>query len=350
MADILVILSVLFFAAGFLFLFAFLVAKILNVQREKREADILEKLRQWASAGGRHGETSFVALGKNHLPLALRALQDIAAAHPERHPRGEVLFHRLDGWARIRALAQDPREGKRREGAILLGLAPSFLRAPPSLFPALLADPATEVRKAALLSLLARKEQEGAQVAFAALWHYRDGELYRYGREALRLAGTRATGLLLQALSAKEPEVRWLAIEALGDTAHAGVLPHLLALALFSADEEARIRATRSLRRYPSPQAEEALLRLARESRWEIRAQAARSLGLLGNSRREILLTLAQLARDDAYWVRNNAVSALESLGPAGKGILESLLDDPDPFTRQRVAEVFALAPGWKPA
>lgn len=345
--DLVAALTGFFFLAAFLLLGLFLGAKILAVYRERQEGALLRHLRSLALIPSRKAERSFLALAQLRLPLALRALQAAAEDDPS---RAAYLFHRLGGWPRIQELARHPREGRRREAAFLLGLVPSSIPAPKGLFPSLLSDPSPAVRQAALLSLLARREEDGAEVAFAALWHYRDVALYRYTREALRLAGERAEVLLLRALSAKEPEIRWLAIEALGDRAHRGALPHLLAMASYSKDEEARIRATRSLRRYPSRETEAVLLALAWDGRWEIRAQAARSLGFMLEPSEAVLGTLAHLARDTAYWVRNNAVSALEALGPEGRKTLELLLDDPDPFTRQRVAEVFALAAGWRPA
>jgi len=66
---------------------------------------------------------------------------------------------------------------------------------------------------------------------------------------------------------------------------------------------------------------------LLEDPKWEVRAQAAKGLGLIGNS--EVVPKLRQAARDEQFWVRENARWALTELG-GGAGEIQSEPGDGD--------------------
>jgi HEAT repeat protein len=101
---------------------------------------------------------------------------------------------------------------------------------------------------------------------------------------------------------------------------------------------EVRASAARALGRRARPGVENTLRRLLKDPVWFVQVQAARALGRLDRiaSAREI----ASLLASTEWWVRQAAKDALVELGPRVSNDLVSLLDHPDPFARNSLAEV----------
>jgi HEAT repeat protein len=101
---------------------------------------------------------------------------------------------------------------------------------------------------------------------------------------------------------------------------------------------EVRASAARALGRRSRPGVESVLGRLLEDPVWFVQVQAARALGRLDSvgSARQI----ASLLASTEWWVRRAAKDALVALGPRIGGDLVSLLDHPDPFARNSLAEV----------
>jgi HEAT repeat protein len=76
----------------------------------------------------------------------------------------------------------------------------------------------------------------------------------------------------------------------------------------------------RALGGYPHGESQAALVALATDPAWQVRAQAMRSLGRLAD--RASLTLLGAAVEDPEWWVRLRAALALTRLGPAGLDVL----------------------------
>ncbi len=83
-----------------------------------------------------------------------------------------------------------------------------------------------------------------------------------------------------------------------------------------SSSREVRIAAARALRGFPHPGSAAALRRLLLDDEWEVRTQAAASLGAIGAN--EAVDDLCQALCDRVWWVRLRAAIALRLIGPRG--------------------------------
>ncbi|MEO6593375.1 MAG: HEAT repeat domain-containing protein [Planctomycetota bacterium] len=94
------------------------------------------------------------------------------------------------------------------------------------------------------------------------------------------------------------------------------------------------------------PAAVPALQELARDGEAKHRRAAARALGAIGGEGSE-LATLRELAGDEDYTVRADAMRSLGGGGSAAQQLLVSRLrDDPDPFVRRVAAQTLGQHPG----
>lgn len=143
-------------------------------------------------------------------------------------------------------------------------------------------------------------------------------------REALRWASPTGTPRMLSLLGLVHVEESWLLLEPL-------LAPHqppnLLAAAL---------RATHE------PRARASVLLLASHADWVVRAQAASTLGRIGQPGDEKLLE--DMLGDPAWWVRYRAACALRSLPFVTHAALEALMNDEnsDPFARDILRQALA--------
>nr|PZN37641.1 MAG: hypothetical protein DIU70_12245 [Bacillota bacterium] len=277
--------------------------------------------------------------------LALRLREGDAAARE--------LFDALGGMERIRTLAASSRPDRRIRAAELLAHLPVCAESSRILCQ-LVADQRPLVREAAVRAVAFRGDAAAAAAMLRAIEQYQDLSLYLLARRALRACGQAVAGALIAGLGSPLPEVRWLCLEALGDLGAPETLPFLLELSTPERDVETLARAARALRRFRGPEVVARLLALATHPGWEVRAQAARSLGWVAGGwentgpeqesatdsiREAVVERLQQLACDPEYWVRNNAVIALAALRLRGKEALQALARGPDRYAADRARE-----------
>jgi HEAT repeat protein len=79
------------------------------------------------------------------------------------------------------------------------------------------------------------------------------------------------------------------------------------------------------------------LIEALEDPAWEVRAQAVKALGKIGDERDAAELVRA--LRDREWWVRNNAAAALRDMGEAGEAPLTGALWDEDRFARETAAQ-----------
>jgi HEAT repeat protein len=204
----------------------------------------------------------------------------------------------------------------------------------------LMADPDPDVRAAACQALAWCGTEEGAQALLDALRK----NLVEPERVVERLTAEWAVRPLLRALA--DPDFSasraWIA-EALGLTQDPRAEAPLVRL-LGGGGEEERIRACRALWRLARVSSSAALVAALSDRSAAVRAQAARSLGALGEPRG--IQALVPLLGDRSWWVRARAAEALRALGEPGVEALRwCARAHPDPFARERAAEMLALEP-----
>ncbi len=143
-------------------------------------------------------------------------------------------------------------------------------------------------------------------------------------REALRWASPTGTPRILSLLGLVHVEESWLLLEPLLAPHQS---PNLLAAAL---------RATHE------PRARASVLLLAAHADWVVRAQAASTLGRIGQPGDEKLLK--EMLGDPAWWVRYRAACALRSLPFVTPASLEALMNDEksDHFARDILRQALA--------
>lgn len=119
-----------------------------------------------------------------------------------------------------------------------------------------------------------------------------------------------------------------------------GFLDHVLPHAE-SPDLEVRIAVVRTLGEFPHPHSEAALLNLLTDSAWQVRAQAAASLGSTGAV--GAASALREALTDRSWWVRLRAALSLRRLGPIGAEILLAVSPDEDKYAHEMARYVLGL-------
>jgi HEAT repeat protein len=122
-------------------------------------------------------------------------------------------------------------------------------------------------------------------------------------------------------------------------------VPHLHERVLSHASSESlevRIAATRALRSFPHPSTSQVLLELLGDWRWEVRTQAAISLGAIGAV--EACDALGNALQDLNWWVRLRSALALRVLGPKGQEVLEATDAEKDRYAYEMARYVLGLA------
>ena len=104
---------------------------------------------------------------------------------------------------------------------------------------------------------------------------------------------------------------------------------------------EIRVAVARALSGYPHPRTEAALGALLQDGEWQVRTQAASSLGVIRAVNAQGVLHAA--LRDGNWWVRLRAGIALRQLGPSGTAVLRDLLDGTDRFAGEMARYVLGL-------
>ncbi len=135
----------------------------------------------------------------------------------------------------------------------------------------------------------------------------------------------------------ESPAVRRMVLEAAAQSDPTAAARWLPAAAL-DEDKEVRIGACIAAGRLRSKSAKEILIRLMVAPEWEVRAQAARSLGYLASA--DTAGILIQGMRDRSFWVRRNSSLALATMGDLGRASLQdAALTDEDRFARDAARE-----------
>lgn len=203
----------------------------------------------------------------------------------------------------------------------------------------LLRDPDVDVRYAALGGLTLLATHDAARVLVRAL---PAGRLSA-DRIVERVGAGWGVPALLDAL--EDPSfaaVRGHLAEALGLARDARGREPLEELLQKGSDDE-RTRACRALGRFGGGDAEAShdLLMALADPFWPVRAQAAKSLGEIGDS--GVAPFIERGLVDPAWWVRANCATALRGLGEPGLEALRRALHHPDRFASDRAAEALSL-------
>lgn len=109
-------------------------------------------------------------------------------------------------------------------------------------------------------------------------------------------------------------------------------------------ETEVRIEAIRALRPFRDEAAVRSVEAALSDEAWEVRTQAASSLGAMGGGER-IREALRSALTDSSWWVRLRAAIALRKLGEFGVHVLESIEPDEDPFAYDMANYVLSLTP-----
>nr|MBA2793269.1 HEAT repeat domain-containing protein [Thermoleophilaceae bacterium] len=112
---------------------------------------------------------------------------------------------------------------------------------------------------------------------------------------------------------------------------------------LAQGSDDERTRACRALGRLGRGDAEAShdLLTALADPFWPVRAQAAKSLGEIGDPGAATFIERGLV--DPAWWVRANCATALRALGEPGLEALRRALHHPDRFASDRAAEALSL-------
>lgn len=191
----------------------------------------------------------------------------------------------------------------------------------------LLQDPERDVRATALHALIGLGVDDSIELALTGL-EDPDGFVRSTAAKLLGELGDSAHApLLVRVLETDtDPMARQRAAEALGEVGGADALPGLAA-GLEDPIQRVRMASVEALRTLDPSYAKDRLLRvLADDPAWEVRAQAARVLGLTGDP--AVLDGLQAAAEDPNEFVRSaaaNAITVLEEVrarrgepGPGG--------------------------------
>jgi HEAT repeat protein len=250
---------------------------------------------------------------------------------------------RTESWVvRTLARARSMFWWRRLEAARLLGV----VAAPRDRMTVrrLLADPHPAVQAAAA-NCLSRVDDEGLIADVIERMPDRSAAVRLMQAEVLRTVSRLSARPLLRRLQMRGPARRlevWIQLaEAIGE-------PQCLAAAAAlhrHADPGVRAAVARALRRFPHPNAANALAERMTDPEWRVRAEAARSLGAVAGA--DAIRPLVAALSDRAWMVRLRAALALAELGEAGRRALEEVKERPDDrYARDMAIMVTALSPG----
>lgn len=122
------------------------------------------------------------------------------------------------------------------------------------------------------------------------------------------------------------------ALQLIGWLRVSAAVPLLLRL-MDSTDAEVRVKAVKAGAATGDPRLLEMLHLLLRDSQWEVRCQAAKALSVLGCPASRPHLETA--LHDSQWWVRFYAATALAEIGPEGETALRNALTDREPRVRE---------------
>jgi HEAT repeat protein len=105
-----------------------------------------------------------------------------------------------------------------------------------------------------------------------------------------------------------------------------------------------RIAVARAMKKYFHPDATRVLAMLLADSDWRVRAQAARSVGVLRD--KSAVPALVNNLNDEAWWVRFRSALALSQLGDEGRAALRTATGAEDLFAAHMATMVSGLSEG----
>jgi HEAT repeat protein len=200
----------------------------------------------------------------------------------------------------------------------------------------MLEDDDEEVAATAATILADIDGDEATSVLIAGLGH--GGSQTRWIAALLERRGVPAR-LVRPLVDSPAPDARGAALRLLGaSTEPAEWIDDELERRCDDLLPDVRASAARALGRRGRPAAATTLQRLLEDLVWFVQAQAARALGRIGSV--ESARPIAVLLASTEWWVRQAAKDALVELGPQVRDDLVSLLEHPDPFARNSLAEV----------
>ncbi len=176
-----------------------------------------------------------------------------------------------------------------------------------------------------LLTAARDRQPQVRQVAVAAIGHWEE---------------PRTVEALSRALRDPDPDVRFFAVEALGQFARLAPAKALIG-ALDDPSRNVRMAAIRALGRSRDPQSVKALIGALHDGTWEFRRAAAAALG--GTWSDDAVAALAAALRDSSVSVRETAVQALGGTqNDKVVGPLIGALQDSSPAIRAAAADALA--------
>lgn len=149
---------------------------------------------------------------------------------------------------------------------------------------------------------------------------------------------------LLPRLDARSPAdalADWVAVAEVLETPE--VLERAMALHNHPAGP-VRIAVARAMKKYFHADAIRVLAKLLHDSDWRVRAQAARSVGVLKDM--SAIPALVKNLDDPAWWVRFRSALALSQLGEQGRGALRIASSATDPYAAHMATMVSGLSEG----
>ncbi len=145
------------------------------------------------------------------------------------------------------------------------------------------------------------------------------------------LGGETATASLVQLLQDPEPNVRAAVLKQLTEQAAGRLVPQVARYVLKETDPDLLVHAIRYFREVPSTGSLKAVMPLLEHAQWQVRAEAAETLG-----------KMAEHLRDDYRGSRSGA--STEQLAEV-YAALAKRLDDEDPFVIGRAVDGLSAAP-----
>lgn len=136
--------------------------------------------------------------------------------------------------------------------------------------------------------------------------------------------------------SSHQPDGPVFASRVLGGLRAREARPALRLVFRESRDPNIRAQAARALGMIGDTEDVPLLVEAAGDDEWPVRVQSANALGMIGEPSTSPVLE--ELVGDREWWARYAAASALANMGRSGEDTLIGLLDSSDPYARDRAA------------
>ena len=314
----------------------------LRAERLAVERDVAEPVQRWLVGNGAATDVATMLAGLG-AEQALEQAILIATSRAAPTQREEFSAAIRDApWVReVLTLATSRRWWRRLDAARLLAIVGTPRER--DLLRQLLADPHPAVQGVAAASLPHMADLDAVSFVLEGLPE-RSVVVKLYQFSMLKDTWWLTTPALLDRLTTQaSPEhlETWISLaEAIGT---AELLERVCALQDHP-DALVRIGVARAMKRYFHPAAGDALKRLLQDDDWRVRALAARSIGLLGDT--SSIARLASAMGDAHWWVRFRAALSLAQLGETGRSALREAREGRDRYASEMATMVSGLSPG----